>query len=312
MKSKIKKLLVEQHRPQTMDEYVFQNKEVESKFKKWISQGEIPNLLLVGGPGQGKSAGAGVLINELGVNPSDVKTINASLLKTAQIEDELIPWMKKTSFGKFKIVLLDEADRIDPNHGQKILRHVIEEYSDHVRFIMTANFPNKIIAPLHSRVQTITFDSMDDERLVEYIVDVIDKENLTFETEDDVFSHINGYSPDIRKILNSIDEHTDEDGRIHQLVSSATGGEDLDAWEELWSHDKPDVIDLVGASQYVDQNNYEDYYRIIEENSEKLPDEIQGVVLLSKYLDRAQRCANQQLHLRAFLYHVFVLGGEDE
>lgn len=312
MKSKIKKLLVEEYRPQTMSEYVFQSKEVEAQFQKWIDQGEIPNLLLAGGPGQGKSAGAGVLINELGVNPSDVKTINASLLKTAQIEDELIPWMKKTSFGKFKIVFLDEADRIDPNHGQKILRHVIEEYSDHVRFILTANFPNKIIKPLHSRLQTITFDSMDEERLIEYVVDVIDKEGLSFESEEDVFSHIDAYSPDIRKILNSIDAHTDIDKNINAFDSGSYGGEDLDAWEEAWKADELDVASLVELAQYVDQNNYEDYYRIIEENSEKLPDEIQGVVLLSKYLDRAQRSANQALHLRAFIYHACVLGADDE
>lgn len=307
--SKINKLLVERHRPVSVDDYVFPDEKTKEKVMKWLKAGEVPHILLAGLQGVGKTSLANVIINELGVYESDVKRINASTLKTADIENELIPWMKKAAFGKMKIVLLDEADRIDPNHGQKILRNVIEAFSDHVRFIATCNYKNKITPPLHSRFQMVEINSMDEEGVIEYIVRVIEKENLTFCEDNDVFSHIDAYSPDIRKILNSIDEHTSSDGVISPLISKA-GSEDIDQWEAIWS-DKDFSEEHVAAAMelvpLIDESNFEEFYEVMYKNSYQFPDENNAIVLLSQYLERAMRCANQPLHLKAFLIQTFFI-----
>lgn len=303
--SKINKLLVEKYRPSNVDQYVFNNDVTKKLVSKWINSGEIPNILLAGTPGVGKSALAKVIINELNIEPSDVKTINASLLKTADIENELIPWMKKASFGKMKIVFLDEADRIDPNHGQKILRHVIEEYSDHVRFIATCNYKNKITPPLHSRFQMIELDSMDEDGVVNLVADILEQEELTFESEDAIFSHIDTYAPDIRKILNSIDEHTGEDKIVHPLTTSANS-QDIDAWSALWNEKKFDINVALELTESIDQSNFEEFYEVMYMNASHFPDQSRGIILLSQYLDRAMHSANQRLHLHAFLLHTFM------
>ena len=305
--SKINKLLVEKYRPSTIDGYVFQSKEMEATVRKWIKQGNIPNVLLCGTAGVGKTTLARILVNELELQPSDVKEVNASLLKTADIENELIPWMKKVSFGKFKVIVLDEADRIDPNHGQKILRHVIEEFSDNVRFIATCNFANKIIAPLHSRFQTIEIDAMDYDGVLDLVVDIVEKEELSFAEPEHILGHIDAYNPDIRKILNSIDQHTGENGVIAPLSSATGGGESLDAWEDLWKGDSFSIESAINMTDLIDQSNFEEFYHAMYMNSSKFPDEVKGVVLLSQYLDRAQHSANQMLHLRACLYHIFLM-----
>lgn len=304
--SKIDQLLVEKYRPATIEEYVFNNKTTEALVKKWVAAGSIPNVLLAGGSGTGKSSLANIIINEIGVMPNDVKTINASLLKTADIENELIPWMRKAPLGHMKVVFLDEADRIDPNHGQKILRRVMEEYSDTVRFIATCNYKNKITAPLHSRFQMIELDSMDEEGILDLISMIIEKEEIQFDEPEDVFSHVDEYTPDVRKILNSIDEHTDIDKKLSALSSSATG-EDIDEWNALWSGEDFDLDKSVALIDAIDQSNFEEFYEIMYTNSNKFPDEAKGIILLSEYLDRAMMSANQRLHIHAFLIRAFLM-----
>lgn len=304
--SKIDQLLVERTRPKSIDEYVFNDVHTEALVRKWVKAGSIPNVLIAGIQGTGKTSLAYVITNELGIDPSDIKVINASLLKTANIEDELVPWMRKASFGNMKVVFLDEADRIDPNHGQKILRHVIEEYSDHVRFIATCNFKNKITDALHSRFQMIELNSMNEEGVIDMIGGIIEKEELTFDSEEDIFSHIDAYSPDIRKILNSIDEHTSEDGVISALRNSAKG-DDLEAWIDLWGAKDFNVDAAFEMIESIDQSNFEEYYQAMYMNSCQFPDESRGIILLSDYLDRAMRCANQRLHIHAFLIRTFLM-----
>lgn len=305
MATKIRQLLNEKYRPTSVDDYIFQDENVERKVKKWIKNKEIPNCLFAGTQGSGKSSLAKVLISELGIDPSDVQIVNGSSEGIGYIREVIEPWLKKASFSHMKIVLIEEADALSAK-SQQMLRMITEDNTDHVRWIMTCNYPQKIIAPLHSRFEAgfIQLDSMNYEGVLDLVVRVIEEENITFADESDVMSHIDAHQPDIRKILNSIDGHLDENNHLHRLTSSQKGS-DEDMWLQLWDSGEVSLEKALGLSELIDQNNFEWFYEVMYSNSSAFPDEGKGIVLLSKYLDRAMVSANQRLHLDAFLYHLF-------
>lgn len=306
----MKQLLVEKYRPTTTANYVFQDEVTESKVRKWISQQEIPNLLLTGAPGCGKSTLARILMNELGLEPADIKRVNASLTNgIGFIREELEPWMKKVGFGKFKVVLFEEADQLTAA-GQKSLRDLIESYSDRVRFIMTANYPKQIIDALHSRFQHIDMKNINMEGIVGLVCDILEAEGIEVTDEEVVMQHIEAYAPDMRKIINSIDEHTDEHKVLHS-PSVASSGVDSGAWLQFWSSDESlDPERALELTEAIDMNNYEFFYETMYLNTKKFIDAgLDGgsvVVTISQFLDRAQRAANQRLHLDACLYTIFM------
>lgn len=304
-----KQLLVETHRPHTLEGYVFQDKETEKLVRGWIKAGAFPHVLLTGGPGCGKSTLARILINELNIEPADVKNINASLKNgIGFIRDELEPWMRKTGFGTFKVVLFEEADQLTLQ-GQKSLRALIEDYSDTVRFIMTANYPKQIIDPLISRFLNghISMQHINEDGILDLVCDIIEKEGIVVDDVAVVMEHVRMYAPDIRKIINSIDKSTGDDMTLGAPTSLTSGGADIGAWTEYVN--STSTITLAKAlplTEAIDQSNFETFYEVLYDNSSKFPDEGNAVVLLSQYLDRALRVANQRLHIDALLYHIFM------
>jgi len=307
----MKQLLVEKYRPKNVENYVFNAESTARKVEKWLEDGEIPNILLSGGAGTGKSTLAGVLVNELGIQQSDVYRVNASLQNgIGFVREELEPWCKKSSFSKFKVVIMEEADSLGLS-AQKSLRDITESYSDRVRWIFTCNYPEKIIPALLSRFQHIHIDSHDEDNIINLVLDIVEAEGLIVNDERDLLAHIDQYQPDIRKIINSIDEYTDSNKVLH-APDAAHVGTDIGRWEELWKagevQDK--FSETLELSEHIDQNNYDWFYEVMYTNHHNFIDQHKAIILLSKYLDRAQRCANQRLHLKAFLYHAFCVDEE--
>ena len=149
----MKQLWTETYRPNTVDDYVFRDEAQREQVRAWIAAGSIPHLLFSGAPGVGKTTLAKILINQLGIDDYDVLEINASRENSVDtIRDKITGFVQTMPFGAFKVVLLDEADYISPN-GQAALRGVMEMYHETARFILTCNYPNKVIPALHSRCQ---------------------------------------------------------------------------------------------------------------------------------------------------------------
>jgi len=301
-----RKLLVEKYRPKTIDDgYVFQDAAMEQKVRGWIASNEIPNLLLTGCQGSGKSTLAKCLIAELGLDPSDVKRVNASLTNGINfIREEIEPWIKKAAFGRFKVVLFEESDRFTQS-AQLSLRDITESYSDRVRFIMTANYPKQIVPALHSRFQHIEMGAINMDGIIDLVLNIIEGEDIRCEDEDVLLAHINMFAPDIRRIINSIDECT-IDGELHPPTGSSSAVDEGAFIEYMNACDSVDLKDILALTASVDSNNFEVYYEAMYNNSSKFPEEGNTVVLISQYLDRALRAANQRLHLDACLYNIFM------
>lgn len=301
----MKTLLVDKYRPQTIKDYVFQSKELERAVTKWVKEKSMPNMILAGNPGSGKSSLARILINEFDVPENDVKLINGSLTTgVGFIREELEPWMKKTSFGGFKVVLIEEGERLS-NHAQDSLKQVIEDFSEDVRFIMTTNNSTKINSAILSRMQLFTVDEVNMDGILDLVCDIVEKEDIQIMDEADLMSHIEAFAPDLRKIINSIDKHTDETGLLYTLQASQSSAT-IEEWEKEWSSGSHDLNRLLGLTEGVDAINFEQFYEVVYLNSAKTDNPDLTVILCSQYLDRAQRAANQRLHLDAFLYHIFA------
>ena len=198
----MKELWVEKYRPNTVDGYVFVDEAQREQVQSWIKSGSIPHLMLSGPAGTGKTTLAKLLINELGVDEYDVLYANGSK-EARKIEwvDKLISFCQTMPFGKFKVVLIDEADYMNKDSVQPALRNLMEDYSQTVRFILTCNFPHKIIAPIHSRCQGFHIAKTDHTEFTARVATVLVTEGVEFDL-DVLDSYVKATYPDMRKCLN--------------------------------------------------------------------------------------------------------------
>ena len=200
----MKELWVEKYRPNTVDGYVFVDQSQREQVQQWIRDGSIPHLMLSGSAGTGKTTLAKLLINELGVDEYDVMWANGSK-EARKIEwvDKLIGFCQTMPFGKFKVVLIDEADYMNKDSVQPALRNLMEDYSQTVRFILTCNYPHKIIAPIHSRCQGFHIVKTDHVEFTARVATVLLEENIAFDM-DVLDSYVKATYPDLRKCLNLV------------------------------------------------------------------------------------------------------------
>lgn len=197
----MKELWTEKYRPKTLSDYVFRDDAQKQQVTGWVKTEAIPHLLFSGAPGVGKTTLAKILINELGIDDYDVLEINASRENSVDtIRDKITGFVQTMPFGVFKIVLLDEADYISPN-GQAALRGVMETYHASARFILTCNYPNRIIPALHSRCQGFHIEKIDQTEFTARMATVLVAENVEFDL-DTLDTYVKSTYPDLRKCLN--------------------------------------------------------------------------------------------------------------
>jgi replication factor C small subunit len=220
----MKELWVEKYRPKTVDGYVFRDAHQKAQVERWIKDGSIPHLLLSGNAGIGKTTLARLLFNELNINEFDIMEINASRENSAEtIRDKITNFVQMIPFGDFKVVLLDEADYLTPN-AQAILRGVMETYHTTARFILTCNYPNRIIPALHSRCQGFHIEKIDQVEMFARVVHILDSEDIKFDA-DVLDTVVKATYPDLRKCINMVQMNS-LDGNLHSPEKGDTGEQD--------------------------------------------------------------------------------------
>jgi DNA polymerase III delta prime subunit len=200
-------LWTEKYRPKTLSDYVFTDPEQKLLIESWVKDKHLPDTLLSGGAGTGKTTLAKVLINELGIEEYDLLIANGSkeARKIEWVIEKLEPFCQTMPFGDIKVVLIDEADFMNPISVQPALRNLIENYSASVRFILTCNYPNKIIPALQSRCEQgrLHIEKPDITEFTARVATVLVSENVEFDL-DTLDSYVKATYPDLRRALHMV------------------------------------------------------------------------------------------------------------
>jgi replication factor C small subunit len=299
----MKQLWTEKYRPQDLDGYVFRDQAQRDQVAGWIRSESIPHLLFSGAPGVGKTTLAKILINQLGIDEYDVLEINASRENSVDtIRDKITGFVQTMPFGNFKVVLLDEADYISPN-GQAALRGVMETYHASARFILTCNYPNRIIPALHSRCQGFHIERVDVTEFTARMATVLVTENIEFDL-DTLDSYVKATYPDLRKCLNMCQMNSQE-GRLSAPRGDEGGAQDwkLDTVNLFKAGKITEARKLMCAS--VRPEEMEDMFRWMYDNldlwSTNPEKQDQAIVIIRNGLINVPMVADQEINLSATL-----------
>ncbi|MGA1047746.1 MAG: AAA family ATPase [Minisyncoccia bacterium] len=204
-------LWVEKYRPQTINDCIL-TKELKETFKQFISSGELPNFLFAGGPGIGKTTVAKALCNEVGAEYLLINGSEESGIDTLRTKIKSFASTISLTDSK-KVVILDEADYLNPNSTQPALRAFIEEFSNNCRFIFTCNYKNRIIEPLHSRCAVVDFkiENKDKQEIAasffKRLTHILDTENIQYDPKP-IVELITKHLPDWRRVINELQRYS--------------------------------------------------------------------------------------------------------
>ena len=306
----MKQLWVEQYRPRDIDGYVFRDEAQREQVKQWIKEGTIPHLLFSGAAGIGKTTLAKILINALGIDAYDVLEINASRENNVDnVRNNITNFVSTMPFGNFKIVLLDEADYLSPN-AQAALRGVMEEYSQTARFILTCNYPHKIIPALHSRCQGFHIEKVDHTEFTARAATVLVTEGVEFDL-DVLDSYVKATYPDLRKCLNLLQMNS-VDGKLKTPSESNSGTADYKlAMVDLFKAGKIREARTLLCSQ-ARPEEMEEIFRWMYDNlelfaqTEEQKDE--AIIAIRKGAANASLVADQEINLSATFTELTQIG----
>jgi len=300
----MKELWIEKYRPQTVDGYVFVDDNQRQQVESWIRDGSIPNLLFSGSPGTGKTTLGKLLINELGVDEYDVLYANGSK-EGRKIEwvDKLISFCQTMPFGKFKVVFIDEADYLNPNSVQPAMRNLMEDYSHSVRFILTCNYPNKIIPPLHSRLQQLHILKTDHTEFTARAATVLVTENVDFDI-DTLDSYVRATYPDLRKCLQLLQQNS-QSGILNAPNSAdkSVGDWKLDCVQLFKSGKIREARTLICQQSTPEET--EDIFRWMYDNLDLWTTDVerqdQAIIIIRNGIAAMPMVADQEINLSATL-----------
>jgi len=299
----MKELWTEKYRPSTIEDYVFRDVAQQRQIQNWVAEGALPHLLFSGAPGTGKTTLAKVLLAELGVMDLDILEINASNENSVDvIRSKITNFSSALPFGDFKYVLLDEADYITPN-GQAALRGVMETYHTSCRFILTCNYPNRVIPALHSRCQGFHIEKLDITEFTARIATIGISEGVELDL-DTLDTYVQANYPDLRKAINAVQQNV-VDG---VLLKPQAGDQASSDW-------MLQAIDMFKAEQYkpareliVSQarpEEYDDVFKFMYRNLQLWGDtetkQEDAVIIIRDGMVNQPLCADPEINLSATL-----------
>ena len=304
-------LWVERYRPRKIDDCILPD-DTKKTFKEFVEKGEIPNLLLAGPPGIGKTTIAKALCNELG---ADYYVINGSdegrFLDTVRNQAKnFASTVSLTGSSKHKVIIIDEADNTG-NDVQLLLRANIEAFYSNCRFIFTCNYKNKIIEPLHSRCAVIDFTIRGKQKqqlaanFFQRLQTILDQEKVEYDQK--VLAElVSKHFPDFRRVLNECQRYSTSgkiDAAILASFSDITVNELVkNLKEKNFSEVRKWVVsNLDNDSSVILRRVYDTLYDIL------LPQSIPAAVLvIAKYQYQIAFVADQEINLLAALTEIMV------
>ena len=300
-------LWVEKYRPQTISECILQDG-LKKTFQEYVDAGEISNMLLCGTAGTGKTTVARALCNELGcdyivINGSDESGID--VLRT-KIRD----FASTVSFeSKAKVVILDEADYLNPNSTQPAHRAFIEEFSGNCRFIFTCNFKNRIIEPLHSRTSVIDFkiDKKDRPEMAQKFMGrmqyILTQEGIPYE-QNVLAELLMKHFPDYRRVINELQRYSKSgsiDSGILSNIAEINTKELIDSLKDKdWKKMRQWVVNNVDNDP---QGVYRKVYDSLIDKVKQVP---HLVLLIADYQYKSAFVADQEINLTACLTDIMA------
>ena len=295
----------ERYRPTKINNYVFHDAQQRAAFTKFIADKTIPHLLLSGVQGSGKTTIAQILTTSMDIDETDILVINASDERGIDtFRDTVKNFASSMSMGDFKIIHLEEADMLT-QQAQSALKRFMEEVHETVRFILTCNHENKIIAPIKSRCQHFHFKAGDKNDIAEYLISILAAEHVKFDLNL-LDKYIAAEYPDIRKMVNALQQNSVGG----TLQPPRTEGSSSD-----W---KFKLIDFIERNKWndarrllcstVSNDEWEDVYRFLYENINRAPlfandrDKWEEAILqIANYLYRHSICADPEINMAALL-----------
>lgn len=300
-------LWTEKYRPRTVEDCILPER-LKAVFQQYVNQKEMPNLLLAGGAGVGKTTIAKAMCNEIGcdymvINGSDENGVDTIRVKIKNYASSI------SLSGGRKVVILDEADYLTPN-AQAILRNAIEEFAANCSFIFTCNYKNKIIDPLHSRCAVIEFNLKNGEKaqmasaFFKRITHILNTEKVEFD-EKVIAEVVKKHFPDFRRVINELQRYS-KLGKIDVGILSQIGDISI---TQIVKHLKEKDFTSVrkwAASTDIDNTTffrklYDALYDIAKPQS--IP---QAVLILADYQYKQAFVADHEINLVACLTEIMA------
>lgn len=296
-------LWVEKYRPSSIDDYVFRDDIQKKQVKAWLEEESLPHLLFSGVQGSGKTTLAKVLLNEMGVEKSDILIMNGSVENgVEEVKTKTSNFATMMGFGGMRYILIDEADYLSPN-AQGALRHIIEQYTNYCRFIFTCNYKHRIIPAIHSRCQGFDITKLDQTEFTARVAEIVITEGVEITDLDILDTYVSSTYPDMRKCINLCQQNSST-GTLLPPEESDSGDSDYKLqMVTLFKENKFREARKLICSQ-IRTEEYEDMFRFMYRNlhfwanNDPLKED-QAIVIIRNGLVKHVSCGDPEINLSA-------------